>query len=71
LKTALLRGAKRAAECLIQLQLPNGDWKQGSAAGIFNGSCSINYGNYKNIFPIWALGEYARLIDGAAKPNDS
>jgi cycloartenol synthase len=65
LDRTLRDGAKRASLCLRRLQLPNGNWLQGSAAGIFNGSCSINYGCYKNIFPVWALGEYARLIDGA------
>jgi squalene cyclase len=31
-----------------------------SPAGVFNRSCGISYTQYRNIFPIWALGMYAR-----------
>ena len=41
-------------------QLPNGDWKQEGIAGVFNRACGISYTAYRNIFPIWALGRYAR-----------
>jgi hypothetical protein len=26
--------------------------------GVFNRNCMITYAAYRNIFPIWALGEY-------------
>jgi squalene cyclase len=39
-------------------QLPNGDWAQGPIIGVFNYNCAISYSGFKNIFPIWALGEY-------------
>lgn len=26
--------------------------------GVFNRNCMISYSAYRNIFPIWALGEY-------------
>lgn len=30
--------------------------------GVFNKNCMITYAAYRNIFPIWALGEYRRHI---------
>ena len=48
----------RGVEFLMSRQLPNGDWKQESISGVFNGNCSIAYESYKNVFPIWALGRY-------------
>ncbi|KNC69525.1 hypothetical protein SARC_17964, partial [Sphaeroforma arctica JP610] len=29
-----------------------------SIAGVFNKNCMIDYSNFKNIFPIWALARY-------------
>ena len=29
---------------------------------MFNGNCMISYSNYRNIFPIWALGHYRRVV---------
>ena len=26
--------------------------------GVFNRTCLINYDNYRNYFPLWALGEW-------------
>ena len=31
---------------------------QESISGVFNKNCMISYSNYKNIFPIWAIGRY-------------
>ena len=47
-------------------QLPSGDWPQERIAGVFNRNCSITYANYRNIFPIWALGVYRTHVLGAA-----
>ncbi|CAF3579377.1 unnamed protein product [Rotaria socialis] len=44
---------------IINKQCSNGDWNQQGISGVFNGNCMISYTNYRNIFPIWALG---RLI---------
>lgn len=63
LRVHMERALARGAQQLVRTQLANGDWAQGNLAGIFNGSCSINYGNYKNVFPIWCLAEYARLCE--------
>eukprot|EP01125_Pyxidicula_operculata_P010681 TRINITY_DN3518_c0_g1_i1.p1 TRINITY_DN3518_c0_g1~~TRINITY_DN3518_c0_g1_i1.p1 ORF type:complete len:776 (-),score=192.12 TRINITY_DN3518_c0_g1_i1:88-2415(-) len=48
----------RGIQFLVKMQLPNGDWEQGTVSGVFNYNCAISYSGYKNIFPIWALGEY-------------
>jgi squalene/oxidosqualene cyclase-like protein len=58
----LRASADRAAQCLIQLQLPNGDWKPGPTCGMFNGSVTISYNIYSKAFPIWALAEHARVF---------
>eukprot|EP00889_Picochlorum_renovo_P006800 jgi/Picre1/33830/NNA_001309.t1 len=52
----------RAAAFLIQMQQKNGDWPQQHISGVFNRNCSITYANYRNIFPIWALGEYKKHV---------
>ena len=48
-------------------QLPSGDWPQQHISGVFNRNCMITYANYRNIFPIWALGLYNRLVLGGAR----
>ncbi|KAL4433229.1 hypothetical protein ABPG77_003277 [Micractinium sp. CCAP 211/92] len=53
-----------AARCLIKLQEPSGDWPQQHISGVFNRNCMITYANYRNIFPIWALGEYRKQVLG-------
>lgn len=37
-----------------------GDWEQEGITGVFNRNCGITYSQYRNIFPLWALGRYAR-----------
>ncbi len=47
---------------LLNRQTPEGDFPQENISGVFNHSCGISYTNYRNIFPIWALGRYNRLF---------
>ena len=56
------RSIEKGIQYLLNEQLINGDWKQQSISGVFNGNCMISYSNYRNIFPIWALGRYRRFI---------
>jgi lanosterol synthase len=45
---------------LLAKQLPNGDWPQEGVAGVFSNTAMLHYSLYKNYFPLWALGVYAR-----------
>lgn len=47
---------ERGLGFLEERQLPSGDWPRESIEGVFNRTCMIHYDNYRNVFPIWALG---------------
>ncbi|KAL1959008.1 hypothetical protein VTO42DRAFT_3249 [Malbranchea cinnamomea] len=51
---------KKAIRLLMSRQQPNGEWLQEGIEGIFNKSCAIAYPNYRFIFPMMALGKFAR-----------
>ena len=57
-----LAAVRAGAAALLRAQLPDGDWPQERISGVFNRSCMISYTNYRNIFPVWALGEYRRRV---------
>ncbi|CAI8009857.1 Lanosterol synthase [Geodia barretti] len=51
----------RGIQIIMERQLPNGDWPQDGVKGVFNKTCAISYTSYRNVFPIWTLGRFARL----------
>ncbi|KAH7368715.1 oxidosqualene:lanosterol cyclase [Plectosphaerella cucumerina] len=51
---------------LMSRQQPNGEWLAESIEGVFNKSCMITYPNYKLVWPIKALGMFARLYPDSA-----
>ncbi len=57
---------EKSIQLLVEKQLPNGDWQQEQICGVFNHNCMISYTNYRNIFPLWALGRFVRLRNATA-----
>ena len=55
---------QRGVDCLLDMQEPSGDWPQGPCSGIFNRTCGITYSQYRNVWPLWALGEWERALAG-------
>eukprot|EP00933_Yihiella_yeosuensis_P037782 TRINITY_DN3178_c0_g1_i1.p1 TRINITY_DN3178_c0_g1~~TRINITY_DN3178_c0_g1_i1.p1 ORF type:complete len:820 (+),score=142.81 TRINITY_DN3178_c0_g1_i1:135-2594(+) len=51
---------QRGIQLLMRRQLPSGDWAQENVAGVFNRSVGITYTAFRNVFPLWALGRFAR-----------
>lgn len=54
------KAIEKGISLLMRRQLPSGDWAQENIAGVFNRSVGITYTAFRNVFPIWALGRYAR-----------
>ncbi|KAG6625549.1 lupeol synthase-like isoform X1 [Carya illinoinensis] len=52
----------RGVRILINSQLEDGEFPQQEITGIFFRFCGLNYAAFRDIFPLWALGEYRRLV---------
>ena len=48
----------RAAQFIVERQEPSGGWPKEALVGVFNRTCLIDYDNYRQYFPLWALSEY-------------
>ncbi|SCU84842.1 LAMI_0C09098g1_1 [Lachancea mirantina] len=62
---------ERGINLLKERQLSSGEWRFEEVEGVFNHSCAIEYPSYRFLFPIKALGLYARKYDKDSSEIDS
>lgn len=61
---------ERGVRLLCGRQSANGDWPQEQISGVFNHNCMISYSNYRNIFPLWALGRFKKYKANSQRSNN-
>jgi squalene-hopene/tetraprenyl-beta-curcumene cyclase len=55
---------RRGIQCLLNTQKPDGSWEELHFTGTgFPEHFFIRYHNYRNCFPLMALGQYRRSIE--------
>uniref|UniRef100_A0A453JF45 Uncharacterized protein n=1 Tax=Aegilops tauschii subsp. strangulata TaxID=200361 RepID=A0A453JF45_AEGTS len=52
----------RAAKILMNFQSEDGEFPQQDIIGATNHNLMLTYAQFRNIFPIWALGEYYQRV---------
>ncbi|WPK25266.1 hypothetical protein PUMCH_002577 [Australozyma saopauloensis] len=63
------RPIDKAIQLIMERQSLHGEWNFEYIEGVFNHSCAIEYPTYRFLFPIKALGLYARRFGGNAVPG--
>ncbi|GMP71851.1 hypothetical protein CsSME_00030105 [Camellia sinensis var. sinensis] len=63
------QAVRRGIEFLLSIQNEEGGWGESlescpsmEITGVYMKNCMLHYAQYRNIFPMWALGEYRKGV---------